>query len=409
MMTMEEATKASSPSSSAAAGGGGEEEEVWSWGAGTDGQLGTGRLGDEHLPRLLSLSLPSSISLLACGGAHAIALSSGGRAFSWGRGISGQLGHGEVASNCLTPKAVTSLEGYFITGVSAGWSHSGFVSDAGCLFTCGDGSFGQLGHGNHESCSSPAEVSYFSSKHVDQIACGLRHSLVLLKGDHKNGVYGFGSCKRGQLGPTSNRTRSTGLPQAIQGLENIEIASVVASGDHSAALSSGGRVYTWGRGFPGFSDAHSPVELPSSLQIKQIALGWNHALVLTDGGEAFILGGNRHGVLGNLEKLGLANNTPDVSTLVLERVPGLDGIKVMQIAAGAEHSALVTEDLVVMTWGWGEHGQLGLGSACDWIEPQEVSLGHTLSGHWAKCSIYCGSGFTFVMRSRTSSGLHQDD
>lgn len=46
-------------------------------------------------------------------------------------------------------------------------------------------------------------------------------------------------------------------------------------------LQADGRVYTWGRGFPGFSDAHSPVELPSSLQIKQIALGWNHALVLT--------------------------------------------------------------------------------------------------------------------------------
>lgn len=407
---MEEATKASSPSSSsAAAAAAGEEEEVWSWGAGTDGQLGTGRLADEHLPRLLSLSLPSSISLLACGGAHVIALSSGGRVFSWGRGSSGQLGHGEAATNCLTPKAVTSLEGYCIAGVSAGWSHSGFVSDTGCLFTCGDGSFGQLGHGNLESCSSPIEVSYFLSKHVDQIACGMRHSLVLLKGDLNNRVYGFGSCKRGQLGPTSNRTRSTSLPQAIQGLENIEIVSVVASGDHSAALSSGGRVYTWGRGFPGFSDVHSPIELPSLLRIKQIALGWNHALVLTDGGEALILGGNRHGVLGNLENLGLINHRPDVSALVLERVPGLDGKKVMQIAAGAEHSALVTEDMEVMTWGWGEHGQLGLGSTCDWIEPQQVSLGHTLPDHWAKCSIYCGSGFTFVIRSRTSNGPHQDD
>lgn len=31
-------------------------------------------------------------------------------------------------SNTLYPKAVTSLDGYFITHVSAGWSHSGFVS-----------------------------------------------------------------------------------------------------------------------------------------------------------------------------------------------------------------------------------------------------------------------------------------
>lgn len=57
-----------------------EEQELWSWGAGTDGQLGTGRLQDELLPQLLllpSLSAVGPISLLACGGAHVLALTSG--------------------------------------------------------------------------------------------------------------------------------------------------------------------------------------------------------------------------------------------------------------------------------------------------------------------------------------------
>lgn len=58
-----------------------EEEEqqvvkVWSWGAGTDGQLGTGRLHDELSPQLLNLSSLSSVSMLACGGAHVLALTS---------------------------------------------------------------------------------------------------------------------------------------------------------------------------------------------------------------------------------------------------------------------------------------------------------------------------------------------
>jgi len=38
----------------------------------------------------------------------------------------------------LFPKAVTSLDGYFITHVAAGWSHSGFVSgllSSGYVFT----------------------------------------------------------------------------------------------------------------------------------------------------------------------------------------------------------------------------------------------------------------------------------
>lgn len=57
-----------------------EEQELWSCGAGTDGQLGTGRLQDELLPQLLllpSLSAVGPISLLACGGAHVLALTLG--------------------------------------------------------------------------------------------------------------------------------------------------------------------------------------------------------------------------------------------------------------------------------------------------------------------------------------------
>lgn len=55
--------------------------------------------------------------------------------------------------------------------------------ECGQLFTCGDGQFGQLGHGDNKSQSYPVKVLFFSSKHVDQIACGMRHSLVLLKGN----------------------------------------------------------------------------------------------------------------------------------------------------------------------------------------------------------------------------------
>ncbi|KAK6252650.1 hypothetical protein QUC31_014370 [Theobroma cacao] len=162
-----------------------EEEQLWSWGAGTDGQLGTARLQDEHLPQLLnlpSLSSAGPVSILACGGAHVVALTYGGKVLTWGRGNSGQLGHGEMVNTLLAPKPVMSLESYFITQVSAGWSHSGFVSDEGCVFTCGDGSFGQLGHGDYRSHCSPVKVSFFVNKHVEQIACGMRHSLVLLKG-----------------------------------------------------------------------------------------------------------------------------------------------------------------------------------------------------------------------------------
>ncbi|KAF5443253.1 hypothetical protein F2P56_035825 [Juglans regia] len=372
-----------------------EVQKIWSWGAGTDGQLGTGKLEDELLPQLLHLpSLTSSgpISLLACGGAHVIALSSGGRVLTWGRGTSGQLGHGEMV-NSLYPMPVTSLQDYFITHVSAGWSHSGFVSDSGCLFTCGDGSFGQLGHGEYRSHCSPVRVSYFLNEHVKQMACGMRHSLVLLEGSQ---VYAFGSGKRGQLGISMNRIKSVSLPEITHGLEDVKIISIAASGDHSAALSVDGHLYNWGRGFSGSPDSHFPQFSSSSFMFTRAALGWNHALALTGDAEVFMLGGNYHGVLGDLEKMRPANQLPDSREAILEKVAGLDGVKILQIAAGAEHSAVVTENGEIKTWGWGEHGQLGLGNICDQTSPQAVSLsGNT--NRAASFKVYCGSGFTFAI------------
>ncbi|WJX57048.1 HECT-type E3 ubiquitin transferase [Trifolium repens] len=369
-----------------------EEVRLWSWGAGTDGQLGTGRLQDEQIPQQISLS---SVSSLACGGAHVIALTHDGKVLSWGRGSSGQLGHGEVVNNVLYPKAVASLDNYFITHVSAGWSHSGFVSDKGCLFTCGVGSFGQLGHGDYASHSSPVKVSYFVDQHVAQVACGMRHSIVLLKGSLSNQVYGFGSGKRGQLGVSKDKIKSINLPEVISGFEDVEIVGVSANGDHSAALSVDGNLYTWGRGFKGFEDSHLPQCLNSTLKFTKATLGWNHGLAMTGEGDVYMLGGNHLGVL-SAHTVKQAKQLTGSREANLEKVPGLDGTKITDIATGAEHSVLVTENGEIKTWGWGEHGQLGLGDDGDRISPVTVSLGYDLSNA-ASTRVYCGSGFTFAL------------
>lgn len=376
-----------------------KQQQIWSWGAGTEGQLGTGKLEDEYLPQLLHLpflSSAESISTLACGGAHVIALTSGGRVFTWGRGTTGQLGHGEML-NSLHPKPVSSLQSYVITQVSAGWSHSGFVSDIGLLFTCGDGSFGQLGQGDYRSQSTPVKVDYFANNFVNQIACGMRHSLVLLNG---NQVYGFGSGKRGQLGISRDKIKSINLPQVTCGLEDVQIVSISANGDHSAAISADGHLYTWGRGFAGASDANFPQLSLSSLWCTKAALGWNHGLLLTGDEEVLMLGGNYHGVLCDLEKMSAVKHRPEDSPgTALNEVIGLDGVKVVKFAAGAEHSALVTVDGAIKTWGWGEHGQLGLGNTNDQTIPQTVSLIPDIQNKEASLNVYCGSGFTFAIRS----------
>lgn len=50
-----------------------------------------------------------------------------------------------------------------------------------------------------------------------------------------------------------------------------------------------------------------------------------------------------------------------------------------------------------MTWGWGEHGQLGLGDTNDHTAPQAVALARKFAHGHATPRVYCGSGFTFVL------------
>ncbi|RWW79742.1 hypothetical protein BHE74_00011955 [Ensete ventricosum] len=274
----------------------------------------------------------------------------------------------------------------------------------GCLFMCGDGSFGQLGNGDNQSHDSPFKVLFFASQRVKQVACGMRHSLALVTGDV---IYGFGSGRHGQIGKhLSGGQRSLNLPTAVQGFDDHKIVSMHANGDHSAALSGSGQLYIWGRRFSGDVDNHIPQLAPLSLRISQVALGWNHALVMADG-FIYMLGGSRHGLLAETQKVNLVEHrlpklasctTSNGSLLTLERVPCLDE-KVVSIAAGAEHSALVTEKGSVMTWGWGEHGQLGLGDTSDQTCPQKVKLGCNGSFISSQSVVYCGSGFTIVTKS----------
>lgn len=68
--------------------------------------------------------------------------------------------------------------------------------------------------------------------------------------------------------------------------------------------------------------------------------------------------------------------------------------RVSWVAAGAEHSSVALDDGTVLTWGWGEHGQLGLGTTRDQSLPQNVPLLPRTKE--LKYRIFCGSGFTYI-------------
>lgn len=117
----------------------------------------------------------------------------------------------------------------------------------------------------------------------------------------------------------------------------------------------------------------------------QVSLGWSHALGLDIAGAVWAWGSNRYGQCGHPP-----SEAPVVSAPTLTACRHLrQGVSC--VSAGSEHSAAVTSDGEVLTWGWGEHGQLGLGSMTDSWQPTVVEV--------PPCTnVACGSGFTIAVQ-----------
>ena len=50
--------------------------------------------------------------------------------------------------------------------ISTGSYHTVFVSNTGQVYTCGNGTYGQLGHGYESNVSIPKEVEFFTQKNM---------------------------------------------------------------------------------------------------------------------------------------------------------------------------------------------------------------------------------------------------
>ena len=72
---------------------------------------------------------------IECGvGCHTVGLTKNGEVFSWGDNTDGQLGHGDKKERSV-PTKVTALDGIVIIKISCGRYHTAAISDKGELLT----------------------------------------------------------------------------------------------------------------------------------------------------------------------------------------------------------------------------------------------------------------------------------
>ncbi|KAG5092137.1 hypothetical protein JHK82_050915 [Glycine max] len=265
----------------------------------------------------------------------------------------------------VSPSLVTLGNGVKITSVALGGRHTLALSDVGQVWGWGYGGEGHLGLGSR--------VKMVSSPHL--IPC------IESAGKDKSSAFHQGS---GAGAQGSNVTGSY-------------VMDISCGGRHSVVITDAGALLTFGWGLYGQCGQGNNVDqlrptLVSSLlgtRVEKIAAGLWHTLCVTVNGQIYAFGGNQFG------QLGTGTDQPETSPRQLD-ASRFENKHSSIVSCGARHSALLTDDGHLFTWGWNKYGQLGLGDSVDRNIPGQVSI--------AGCrprNVACGWWHTLLLGDKT--------
>jgi len=168
-------------------------------------------------------------------------------------------------------------------------------------------------------------------------------------------TWGFGPC----LGHNDTQNRHVPMPLALEALGGAKPKIVAAGSGHTVAVLDDGSLWAWGMNTNGQLgvglEAHM-VRVPTRVgaedefggsRVLTAACGVEHTLAVTEAGALWSCGSGATGKLG----LNDMNNRRVPTRVDAQR---FGNTKIVSAAAGSTHSAVVTEDGVLYTWGMGE-------------------------------------------------------
>ena len=118
-----------------------------------------------------------------------------------------------------------------------------------------------------------------------------------------------------------------------------------------------------------------PVPVGKEECLTMVACGGTHTVCLTKDNVVYAWGRGDSGQLG-IGRSWFSNTGPGATGMdTPQRIVSLDEKKVVQIACGAFHSAAVTCDGKLFTWGKEDYGMLGVGYTSDKHVPTAVDVG----------------------------------
>ena len=167
------------------------------WGSDGEGQLGNGSAGvAEGVPQkvIIQASVPSAMTRIVAGLEHTCALDVTGQFACWGAGGNGQLGTG--SANDAYEAAFSNPTGSLLTAIATGESNTCAIDATGRVWCWGDDEYGVAGTSGFgtDAVVLPASIGITNAT---LITVGKRHACALLA---TGGIECWGDNALGELG-----------------------------------------------------------------------------------------------------------------------------------------------------------------------------------------------------------------
>jgi len=186
----------------------------------------------------VQVSLPAGVTItdIAAGYCHSLALASDGTVWAWGDNYYGQVGNGPYISNI--PLQVSLPNGETITNIAAGELFSLALASNGTVWAWGDNTGGELGNGTNISSNIPVQISLPNGVIVTNVAAGSGPGASLALASNGT-VWAWGDNSLGELGNGTNIGYSN-IPVQVSLPSGVIISNISAGYEFSLALESNG-------------------------------------------------------------------------------------------------------------------------------------------------------------------------
>ncbi|KAF0031589.1 hypothetical protein F2P81_016144 [Scophthalmus maximus] len=274
------------------------------------------------------------------------------------------------AALCLFEE-ICNLASYCLCSCSTDAASPGSESDAVLVYVWGSNSSHQLAEGTLEKILLPKLTQGFSD--AQMIEAG-QYCTFSVSADGSVKACGKGSYGRLGLGDSNNQSMPKKL--VLEPHRNMKkVSSSKGSDGHTLAITVEGEVFSWGDGEYGkLGHGNSATQkYPKIIQgpligkvVVCVSAGYRHSAAVTNDGELYTWGEGDFGRLGHSD-----SQSRNMPTLVKD----ISGVG--QVACGSSHTIAVAQDgHTVWSFGGGDNGKLGHGDTNRVYRPKVIEALH---------------------------------